>query len=156
MKRWVLYFGTFLIISSLGISPFCGTDIARLSPVEMVWLSSQGGEVYLQTDAGDLGQGENVQAALEQMHRTSPGTIFLETADYLIVQQGKEYLIEQVYGIFRPSCLVFAAPQIPEGEDLSDFLKSHERGIPLRQLRNEQRQLPLLTEHEGRFEWLES
>lgn len=156
MKRWILYFGAFFLTSSLGISPFRGADIARLSPVEIVWLSSNGREVYLQTDAGDVGQGANVEAALNNMHRTSAGTVFLDTADYLIVEQGKEYLIKEVYGILRPSCLVFTAKQIPTGGKLSEFLKSHECGVPLRKLWNSQQQLPLLTEHEGRFEWFES
>ncbi len=155
MKRWLLYLIIIAVISFLGISPFQRTDIAQLAPVEVVWLSSEKGRLCLQTDTQDVGYGTDVQSALENMMQTTAGTIFLETADYLIIEQGQEQFLEQIYSVLRPSCMVCVAAQMPKLDAAAEFLRVHEPEVTLRQLRNEEGTIKHLVEKEGRFSWRE-
>lgn len=154
MKRWILYIVGFAAVSIFGVSPFHGTDIAQLAPVEVVWLTESGGRVYLETDTGDMGWGENVQAALMDMKAVAPGSVFLETADYLIVQKGSEALLEQVYNVLRPSCMVCVAEKMPDMEAAAAFFAAHEPEVTLRQQQNGIMDLRELKEQNGRFEWI--
>lgn len=153
MKRWVLYIALFLGVAIFGAIPFRGTDIAELAPVEVVWLSQSGGRVHLETDTGDMGEGENVQAALNDMKAAAPGAVFLDTADFLIVEQGGEELLTQVYDVLRPTCMVCISKKMPDMEAAAEFLAAHEPELSLRQYRVEKGTLPELIEKEGRFMW---
>lgn len=151
MKRWLLYIIALLLC---GVSSNCGTDIGELAPVEVVWLSETAGQIYLETDTGDMGHGDTIQAALTDMKAAAPGTIFLETADYLIVEPGNEILLEQLYDILRPSCKVCAAQLMPNMKLVAAFLNAHEPQVTLRQYQVEKCALPILREQEGRAEWI--
>ena len=149
MKRWLVYLAVLVLC---GTSANRGTDIGELAPVEVVWLTEENGQVYLETDTGDMGRGENVQEALCDMKATAPGTIFLETADYLIVQQGREDLLVQLYDILRPSCKVCVMQLMPDLEKAVTFLSAHEPLVTLRQYQVEKCALQILEEQDGRFE----
>lgn len=151
MKRWVVYI---VVVLLFVVTPFRGTDIAKLAPVEVVWLTEKGGQVYLETDTGDKGWGADVQSALEDMKAAAPGSIFLETADYLIVERGREVLLEQTYDVLRPSCMVCTAEKMPDMETVAVYLSAHEPQTTLRQWQVEQPSLSVLREQQGRYEWI--
>lgn len=155
MKRWIIYIAVLAGAGFFGASAFHGTDIAELAPVEVVWLSDNGGQVYLHTDSDNIGWGENVTAALADMKAAAPGSIFLETADYLIVEVGAEELLAQVYDILRPSCKICVAQGMPDLKAAAAFLDAHEPAVTLRQRQAGRNDLPLLSEQAGRFEWIE-
>lgn len=149
MKRWLVYLAVLVLC---GTSANRGTDIGELAPVEAVWLTEKAGQVYLETDTGDMGRGDDVQRALRDMKVTAPGTIFLETADYLIVEKGREDLLVQLVDILRPSCKVCVMRSMPDLEKAVAFLAVHEPQVTLRQYQVENCALPMLREQEGRFE----
>lgn len=151
MKRWLVYLA---VLALCGTPSNRGTDIGELAPVEVVWLTENAGEVYLQTDTGDVGRGEGVQGALLNMKAAAPGMIFLETADYLIVEQGKEEILAQVFEVLRPSCKVCVAQSMPDLKKVAVFLTAHEPRVTLRQYQVEKGALSLLREQEGRFMWI--
>ena len=151
MKRLLIYL---IIVLAASVS-FRGPDIAKLAPVEVVWISESDGEVYLETDTGESGKGNSVQSAYNNMKASAHGSIFLETADYLIVQNGDEHLIVETYDILRPSCVVCTAQRIPDMESVASFLSAHKPNLVLRQYRVQQEALPVLEEKDGRFYWLE-
>lgn len=153
MKYWLLFFSLFIVAAIFGPATFRGTDIAKLAPVEVVWLSERDGRVSLKTDTGDFGIGEDMQAALEDMKTTASGTVFLDTADYLIVEQGCEELLEQAYTLLRPSCMICVAEKMPDLEVAAEYLSAHEPERTLRQYRVEKGNIPELVELEGRFAW---
>ena len=153
MKRWGVYLVLIAAVSFLNIEPFSGTDIAKLAPVEVVWLERQDNLVYLETDTGEQGRGETLQQALTDMKKSAPATVFLETADYLILKQGCEALLAEAYGHFRPNCMLCIAEKKPDLEDIVSFLRAHEPGTTLRQWRVTEMELPVLQVQEGRCEW---
>ena len=151
MKRWLVYLAVLVLC---GTSANRGTDIGELAPVEVVWLTENAGQVCLKTDTGDIGRGEDVPSALCNMKATASGNILLETADYLIVELGKEDLLSQVYDLLRPSCKVCVARSMPDLEKVAVFFTAHEPEVTLRQYQVEQSILPVLGEQEGRFAWI--
>ena len=152
MKRWMLYVAALVGISVLGAFSFKGTDIGKLKPVEAVWLAQEAGVIYLETDTGDTGEGTSMQAALTDMKAAADGTIFLDTADYIIVRQGEEKLLSQLYDLLRPSCKVCTGSQKPDMKTVVSFLKAHEPAMTLGKWQNGVRNLPFLEESQGRFE----
>ncbi len=155
MKRWTLYIIVYAFAALLGGSLFQGTDVAELSPVEVVWISAKGGEVQMETDTGDMGVGRNAAQALEDMKATAQGRVFLETADYLIVEHGNERLIPQLQEILRPNCSVCVATEKPDLKQAAEFLNTHEPDIDMRRLRYQGGSLPLLQNKGGRLELVE-
>ena len=153
MKYWLLFFSLFIATAIFGPASFRGTDIAKLAPVEVVWLSERDGQVSLKTDMGDFGVGEDMQAALEDMKASASGTVFLDTADYLIVEQGREELLEQAYTFLRPSCMICVAEKMPDLEVAAEYLSAHEPELTLREYRVDKGEIPELVEQEGRFAW---
>ena len=150
MKRWLLYL---IVLALCGASANRGADIGELAPVEVVWLSETAGQIYLETDTGDMGRGDTLQAALTDMKAAAPGTIFLETADYLIVEQGREVLLEQLFDILRPSCKICVMQSMPDLEKAATFLNAHKPWLTLRQYQVEKCALPILRKQGGRFDW---
>lgn len=153
MKYWILFFSAFIAVAIFGTTSSHGTDIAKLAPVGVVWLSESDGQVYLETDTGDFGVGKDMRAALEDMKATASGTVFLDTADYLIVEQGCEDLLDQTYTFLRPSCMICMAEKIPDLESVTEYLSAHEPELTLREYRVEKGEIPELVEQEGRFAW---
>ena len=153
MKYWLLFFSLFIATAIFGPASFRGTNIAKLAPVEVVWLSERDGQVSLKTDMGDFGVGEDMQAALEDMKASASGTVFLDTADYLIVEQGREELLEQAYTFLRPSCMICVAEKMPDLEVAAEYLSAHEPELTLREYRVDKGEIPELVEQEGRFAW---
>ena len=153
MKRWILYGATVMAVILLSASPFRGTDISKLAPVEVVWLAEEDGQVLLMTDTEDVGKGTDVREALSDMKAAAKGTIFLDTADYLIVETGTEEFLNQITDVLRPSCMVCRAKQVPDLKEAAEFFSAHEPGITLRQWQNDQMELPLLKEEERSFVW---
>ena len=101
MKRWWLYLGALLLVGA--ISPFAGTDVGQLQPVQLVMVTAQQGAVEITTDTGDLGRGATVQEAFADMQQASPKKIFVETAEYLLINRAAETLLPDITNILCPS-----------------------------------------------------
>lgn len=155
MKRWLIYAAALGAALLFNIFPFQSMDIAKLAPVEAVWITDSGDSVYLETDTGDVGVGTDVESALQDMKAKASGIIFLETADYLIVEQGDESILSQVYSVFRPSCKVCCSSDKPDLKECAAFLSAHEPKVTLQQIRASAIMLPMLKQAQGRMELLE-
>lgn len=151
MKRWWVYIILYSAVGAFGLSPFAGTDIAKLSPVEAVWLAQTDGMISITTDGGDQGFGITITEALTNMHDTAHGTVFLDTADFLIVKSGYENLIAQVEDILRPSCCVCVANEMPDLAAAAQFLRAHEPSVKLKDLDEKPSAFPLLELQRGRL-----
>ena len=147
------YIAVVAILALLSVTPFQATDISKLAPVEVVWLAEENGQILLVTDTEDVGRGANVMEVLSDMKSTATGTIFLDTADYLIVEVGAEKFLDQVADILRPSCMLCQANQMPDLEEAADFFSVHKWDVTLRQWQNERIALPMFIEEERRFVW---
>lgn len=82
--KTVLYI--FIIIGSL-LLPIDKADVAKLQPVEAVALCKKDGITEIFTDTGAWGSGNNAGEALADMLKNTPQLIYLDTADYLMVNE---------------------------------------------------------------------
>ena len=156
MKRWWIYIILYAFVGLFGFSPFSGTDLAKLSPIEAIWLQEEKGTVSIITDSGNQGYGATVEEALVNMKNTASGTVFLDTADFLIVKLGSESLIAEMTDLLRPSCSVCVARTQPDMQAATKLLRSHEPSAKMKNLNVNTNAMPLLELQRGRLILIEN
>ena len=60
-------------------------DVAKLEPVEVVYMYQESGQTVLQTDTHAKGKGEDALSALLDLRENTAGVVYLDTAQYLLV-----------------------------------------------------------------------
>ena len=151
MKRWLWCIAALVLAVSLGGMPFTGTDIASLQPVEVLRIQMEGQQILVEMDTGDRGSGESLEAAFTDLKKSTPGEVFLETADYLLINDDAKALLEQLGEYLRPACSVCIEDGIAELESVASFLTAHEPGLTLQEYRAGDRALQHLITREGRM-----
>lgn len=76
-----------VILALLFLAPVQRLDVAKLEPVQTVAVSVEDGTVILETDTDNAGRGADVAEALQDLEDTTPGVIYLDTAEYLLVTE---------------------------------------------------------------------
>lgn len=147
MRHWWIYIILYAAVGVFGLSPFAGTDIAKLSPVEVVWLEQGAGYVRIETDGKDAGVGKSLPEALEHLKQTAMGTVFLDTAEHVIVKRGSESLLTEASDILRTSCSVCVAETMPDLMQAAAFLSVHEPTVKLKDIGD--KELPFLAIQKG-------
>ena len=148
MKQWPVMAAAAVLI--LVLSPFRGTDIGKLRPAQWVYLSRQEDTVWLETDTGDRGGGTDVLSALENLRRSAPGELFLETADFALVSREALRDLPQLRNVLRSGVEVCLAEGEPD-ENTAAYLQTHKPGLTLRGYFSGEGELPVLTAEEGRW-----
>ena len=82
-----------LILIALFFVPLQRVEIANLEPIQGIWMYGNNETVFLETDTEDKGSGNTVEEALADMKENSPGIIYLDTAQYLFVDEGAQQYI---------------------------------------------------------------
>ena len=85
MKKVLLIVIAIVIAAMAGFLPFNGTDIGKLHPVEVIRIATENGSVYIETDSGISGVGENLEEAIYDMKQSASGHVFLETANFVLI-----------------------------------------------------------------------
>lgn len=151
MKRWLWYVAVVGIVAALSGKAPAGEDIGTLQPVEVVRLSCVRGQVCMETDTGDIGVGEDMKAALEDMKRSAVGEIFLDTADYLVISPTCIELLPAMNDYLRPSCAVCMEEGETNMEQVGKYLQQHTPEITLMKYRTGEQKLQTLVTREGRM-----
>jgi len=146
MKKWLIV--GLLLLLVLVRTESTGTDISQLEPVAAIQILTEEEGVHVITDTGSQGYGENLKLALENLHGSAPAEIFLDTVQYLIVDQEK-YLKEMSEQL-RPACQICLANGPVDLELAAGYLKVHGLKVTLLQYRAGTGEAPLLYSKEGR------
>lgn len=147
MKRVILYV---LILIAVLLVPVERTDVGKLRPVQSVAVFGRDGEVVIETDTGDRGSGENALAALDDLKRTTPAVIYLDTAEYLLVGEGMEGAVEHLRAHLKGTVELYHYVGEPKLEDVTKYLEIHGSAPTLKQWRKGQK-LPVLDCREKRI-----
>lgn len=128
MKKIILYI--FIMTGTL-LLPTEKQDVANLEPIQAVWLRSENEKLILQTDTEDIGIGRTVAEALADMKLHSPGIVYLDTAEYLLVDENATTHIQELNGMLRKS--VHVSLWNGEGElvEAARYMQSHKSGMEL-------------------------
>ena len=76
-----------VILSLLLLAPVKRLDVANLQPVQTVALYTEPGAVVLETDTHNIGRGATVADAVADLEKNTPGVIYLDTAEYLLISK---------------------------------------------------------------------
>lgn len=147
MKRWSIL--ALIAAAVLMLFPRHTSDIGELLPVELLYVDRDESGIWVETDTGETGRGESLTRALEDLKATAPGTLFLETADYLIVTRQSAELLPQLRKILRPATQVCLGVNTDAGA--AAFLSAHKPGILLKDVRSPEQKLPVLMGTEERY-----
>lgn len=151
MKKWLFCALVLAAIPALSFGGLGGEDVGKLNPVQLIALSEERGGVQLQTDTGDLGTGETVRQAVSDMNESAPAKVFLDTADYLLVEPGAELWLPQLQEYLRPSCNICYVTGEVDFAQAVTFLQRHEPKLTLTQYEAGELRLPYLISKEGRL-----
>lgn len=151
MNRWMLLAAAGIIVLLLGCMPFSGTDVAMLKPVESLLVTVEETGISVRTDTGDSGSGDRLDDAFEDMKRSASGNIFLETAEYLIVNEAAVSLLPQLWEYLRPGCGVCVAQGEVDMEKAGSYLNAHKPGCSLQDYRAGNHDLPRLLIKGGKM-----
>ena len=131
MRRLIIYV---IAIAAALLIPEWGTDVGKLQPVELVFLYIDEGAIVLETDTGNMGRGETLDAAYEDLELTTPGTLFLDTAEYLLVARSARTLAQQMKDYLKPATYVCQAEMGTDLAMAAEYLDVHPPEKTLREL----------------------
>lgn len=151
MKRWPWYIAALSLIAVLNLLPFSGTDVAQLKPVEVLWVYQTAEGVVIETDTLDRGSGSTPEDAFQNLMETTSGHIFLETADFLMLDRQALALLPQLTERLRPACGVCVAEGKINMEQVASFLNAHRPKCTLRDCSKENVPTEILKVEEGRM-----
>lgn len=143
-------------LSMTGLLPFQSSDVASLVPVETLTVDMKEGQVLL--DGGECrGRGENWEAALEDLRHGAEGTVFLGTAEQIVLSKRAASVLPDVIRSpeLRPAAVICICPDTPpKPEEITPYLSAHNAGITIQKvqaimLRGEGVALPVLVKTEG-------
>ncbi len=151
MKNIILYIGLLALVLLI---PVDGIDVADLQPVQTVVLYREDEKITLATDTGDIGAGEDSLQALQELKATTPGIIYLDTADYLLVSEEVLAQVNALRDHLKSSVEIYCFRGQIDPKAVSKFLSVHGNGPKLKQW-NEAMPLPVLTTENDRIIFLE-
>lgn len=126
--RKLLYILIVIGILALPVRP---TDVGELEPIQAVWLSSENGAVTLETDTEDKGTGKTVAEALEKMKRSSPGIVYLDTAQFLLVSKNAVALIPEIQLYLKDAVKICLWEGETSVADAAAYMRAHKIGVRL-------------------------
>ena len=107
-------------------------DLGKMKPVEAVFIYIEEEQVVIETDTEDLGRGTDVYSALANLKETTSGTVYLDTADYLLVGKGAEQLVPQIEEYLKGSVGVCSAQRAVAVAESPSYLSVHKPASRLR------------------------
>ena len=126
MKRCLVYL---LLLAAVLIVPVQRTDVGRLRPVQVVAISHADGWVVIQTDTDDYGIGTDAITAMQNLKDTTPASIYLDTADYLLVQKNAAADAESLRTHLKDTVKVYGCEGNIDLKLAAQFLRVHGEGV---------------------------
>lgn len=134
MKRWLYLLALLIGVGLLSRLPHPARDIAKLDPVRAVYIYMEGDRLCLETDTDAHGSGGDLTGALGDLRSNASREVFLETAEYLLLDPEVE-LTGDFYTILRPSCRVVLTRDRPDLATAAEYLSIHTPDMTLAHLR---------------------
>ena len=121
IRNKIVLYGLALLLLGRG-----GTDIGQLRPVEVVQLYEKNGLLFLETDTEDMGWGLTIDEAVRKLKETTPGQIYLDTADYLLIEEGAEASIPALRPYLKRRTAMAYGPEGVDLQEAAAYLRVHQ------------------------------
>lgn len=126
-----------------------GTELGKLLPVELISVSREESRILVRTDTGSRGEGASFQEAVEELGLHAPGTVCLDTADYVILDPKVPW--QELTPILRPSTEVCYGENVEDLAEAAAYLRIHSPDASLRDLRGGWGKIRELRWNEGQL-----
>lgn len=134
MKKWLFLAAVLTAVAVLSRRPHPARDVAKLEPVQVVYIRIDGAEFSVETDTGAKGTGATLTEAAADMKANATGEIFLDTAEFLLLHPAVP-ITEEFHTLLRPTCKVTFTTAAPDLQAASAYLTIHSPPVTLAQLR---------------------
>ena len=141
MKKYWAVPAVLALLAALRLLTPAATDAAELLPVTVLRVSGAGRGIEVACDVkGDTctGRGETLDAALDELCASAPGTLFLQTAEHILITPDARHILPEavVSRRLRPAARVYYLQGgTPEFSRAGDFLRAHGGGARLTDVR---------------------
>lgn len=122
MKRIIVYG---LLLVGVLLAPVEKLDVAKLRPIEVIYIAQEKETVILQTDTDDVGMGNDALSALENMKKTSPAVIYLDTAQYLLIGPDGEEAAQQLQQVLKDNIRLCKTQEQVDLKSVAKYLPVH-------------------------------
>lgn len=139
-----------VILAAVLLVPTRGTDVGKLIPVEVIAVSENRGLITVRTDTGDTGEGNTLAEAFSDLKDTASGVIYLDTAEYLLLEPGTENAIPELQAQLKGNLRICTAPEDISLEGAAKYLSVHPSEERLNKVETEK--IPFLSEENGRYQ----
>ena len=144
MRRSIIYVA---LLAGALLVPTADTELGKMKPVETLSIQHSNGQITLSTDADDIGTGESVAQAVQDLQETTSGMVFLDTTDYLLVGENATSYIRDLAPYIKRSARVCETGAGVVPKDAGEYLRSHEPETKLKQWQEGIRLQKLVCEH---------
>lgn len=146
MKRILLYM---MLMTAALLAPVERADVGKLRPIETVHIYRENDWVVLRTDTDDMGIGATAMQALQNMKDTASGIIYLDTAEYLLLDKDTQDAAEALRGVLKDKVRLCQASKKIEPKDATKYLSAH-NDLPRMQDWEKGQELPVLAQFGNR------
>lgn len=146
--KWIIYM---LLLLGVAMLPTEATDVGRLIPVEVVAVSENKGTATVKTDTGDIGIGADLGEAFRNMEDTAAGVLYLDTAEYLILEEGMEQQLPLLQQYLKENVRVCYGDEEISLKGIASYLSVHRPDLRLGEISTE-RVKQLITEENERYQ----
>ena len=143
--KWIFYL---VLLLGAALLPTEATDVGDLIPVEVIAISESQGIVTVETDMGDIGRGGSLQDAFSNLRDTASGIIYLDTAEYVLLEEGMEPQIPVLRDYLKDSVRICYGQEGISLDGIARYLDVHR---PERRL-SENGEIPVIVESNGRYQ----
>jgi hypothetical protein len=134
MKKWLVFAAAVTAVAILSRRPHPARDVARLEPVQAVYIYQMDGVFCIETDTGAAGSGNTLTEAAADMKSSASGEIFLDTAEFLLLDP-RVAITADFHTLLRPTCKVTITESPPDLQAASAYLTVHTPTTTLSELR---------------------
>ena len=134
MKKWLVFAAAVTAVAILSRRPHPARDVARLEPVQAVYIYQKNGTLCIETDTGAAGSGNTLAEAAADLKASASGEIFLDTAQFLLIDP-EVTITTDFHTLLRPTCGVTFTTAPPDLQAAADYLTIHQPFVTLLELR---------------------
>lgn len=134
MKKLVVILAAAAVLGAMGLLPFKSVDAAKLLPVKTVVVTKSGDQYVVDVGEGVRAVGRTLGEALDRLREEVSGTVFLPTAEQVIVTEPAAEAVEAVAEetAFRPAAGIYQTPDpFPDVKALSAYLDAHPSNVTI-------------------------
>ena len=118
--------------------PRTGADAAELLPAQVLVIARENGQITVESDNGASGTGATLPDALDSMEKSAAGTLFLDTAEHIVLLQSARELLPAAarQERLRPAAkLYLARMEALDAEACVTYLQAHPGRLTLAEAR---------------------